>query len=676
MARQESRSHLQRVHRSGRQHAVVHSHEASVSATTTAGSVILVGHPNVGKSALFNRLTGHYVVVSNYPGTTVEIARASARFSPGRAVIDTPGVVTLPPHTDEERVTARVLLSEPFSALVQVGDAKNLRRTLQLAVQLAEMELPMVLALNMMDEARSLGMQTDHEAISRRLAVPVVPTVATRGEGVEPVINALSSAKTPRLRLHYPDIVEAAVAELIRDFPASAVSARALALAFLAGDTETEAWLAGALEPAMLQNLRVRRQRLVEEAGTPFTELIQLTRAEFVAGLMHAALLSRRHAERNRVRLGRLAAHPLWGWFILAFVLYIVYEFVGVFGAGTLVGLLEEDLFGRYINPWFTELAGRWLPTFLADFLVGEYGLWTMGMTYALALIFPIVTTFFLVFGALEDSGYFSRLVALSNRIFQALSLNGKAVLPMVLGLGCVTMATLTTRIMETRRDRLIMTFLLALAIPCSAQLGVVMGMLSGLSLSATIIWSVVVLAMLMAVGWLAARLVPGEATPLLVELAPMRLPQPGNVITKTLARLEWYLKEVVPLFLIGTAAMFALDKLGVLPWLVEAGKPLVTDWLGLPREASGAFLMGFLRRDFGATGLFVLGSQGKLTALQAVVGMVTITLFIPCIASVLIIVREYSLRIAAIMVVLIFPLAFLIGGILFRGLHAIGWGL
>jgi ferrous iron transport protein B len=310
------------------------------------------------------------------------------------------------------------------------------------------------------------------------------------------------------------------------------------------------------------------------------------------------------------------------------------------------------------------------------DFLVGDYGLWTMGMTYALALILPIVTTFFLAFGLLEDSGYLPRLAALSNRLFQALGLNGKAVLPMVLGLGCVTMATLTTRVLESKRDRFLVTLLLALAVPCSAQLGVVMGMLAGISLTATMIWGGVVAVVLLAVGWLAAKLTPGERSALLVELPPMRWPVLSNVVVKTLARLEWYLKEVVPLFLIGAAVMFGLDKLGVLDGLSKVMEPLVVQWLGLPAEASSAFLMGFLRRDFGATGLFVMEAQGLLTPLQVVVSMVTVTLFIPCVASVLVIAREQSSRIAAGMVVFVFPLAFVVGGLLYRLLFAIGWGL
>jgi ferrous iron transport protein B len=318
----------------------------------------------------------------------------------------------------------------------------------------------------------------------------------------------------------------------------------------------------------------------------------------------------------------------------------------------------------------------RLLPVpMVADFLVGEYGLWTMGMTYALALLLPIVTTFFLAFGVLEDSGYLPRLAVLSNRLFRLLGLNGKAVLPMVLGLGCVTMATMTTRILESKRERLLVILLLALAVPCSAQLGVVMGMLASISLMATLIWAGMVVMILLVVGWLAARFLPGERSALIAELPPLRWPRPSNVLLKTLARLEWYVKEALPLFLIGTAIMFALNAVGVLPWLIRAGEPLVVGWLGLPSQASAAFLLGFLRRDFAATGLFVMQAQGALTPAQVVVAMVTLTLFIPCIASVIMIAKERGARTAAALTVLIFPLAFLIGGVLNRALHVIGWG-
>jgi ferrous iron transport protein B len=373
--------------------------------------------------------------------------------------------------------------------------------------------------------------------------------------------------------------------------------------------------------------------------------------------------------------LGHLSIQPIWGLVILALVLYILYWFVGIFGAGTLVDLLETNVFGEIINPRITEAINRLIPVpVVADFFVGEYGLWTMGVTYALALILPIVTAFFLAFGIMEDSGYLPRLAVLTNRLFRIMGLNGKAILPMVLGLGCVTMATLTTRIMENKRDRLLVIMLLALAIPCSAQLGIVMGMLASVSLSATMIWLVVMGLVMLMVGWLAAKVLPGDRTPLLLELPPLRRPIISNVLTKTLARLEWYLKEVVPLFLLGTAIMFGMKITGLLDLLIQSGEPLVSGWLGLPADASAAFLLGFLRRDFGATGLFLMEAQGLLSPIQVLVSMITITLFIPCVASVFMIGKSRGWRTSLAITAIVFPLAFLVGGFVRQILMAVGW--
>lgn len=642
-----------------------------------AGMVALVGHHNVGKSVLFQHLTGRYATVANYPGTTVDVTQGSARRLAGAVVVDTPGVIAFPARTEDEQVTERLLLAEPLRAVVQVGDAKNLRRVLVLTAQLAEMGMPLVLALNMMDEADARGVAVDCGRIADALDLAVVPTVATRGEGLDAVVAAVGSARAPRLRLAYPAQIEAALDELAGRLPPSRVTPRALALLWLAGDPVAEAWVRDRVAPAVHDDLAARRELLQLSFVEPLSTVIQRTRLTFADRLAASAAVAVGDGWRGlAVRLGDLTTHPVWGLLVLAGVLYGLYWFVGAFGAGTLVGLLEDDLFGGRLNPYLADQVRRLVPApWLADLLVGEYGLWTMGVTYALALILPIVTTFFLAFGLLEDSGYLPRLAVLSNRLFRVMGLNGKAVLPMVLGLGCVTMATLTTRILETRRDRLLVTLLLALAVPCSAQLGVVMGMLAGISLGATLIWSGVVALVLLAVGWLAAQLLPGERSALLVELPPMRRPTAAAVLVKTVARLEWYLKEVVPLFLFGTALLYVLDRIGALAWVIRAGQPLVVGWLGLPPQASAAFLMGFLRRDFGATGLFVMGSQGLFTPLQVVVAMVTITLFIPCVAAVFMIARERGARTAVAMTAVVFPLAFLVGGLLARALAALGWG-
>lgn len=644
------------------------------------GSIALVGHPNVGKSVLFHQLTGQRVIVSNYPGTTVELTRGNLKDLPEITLVDTPGVIAFPSHSDDEKVTGRVLLYEPLKAILQVGDAKNLRRTLSLSVQLAEMGVPLVLALNMMDEAYSRGLDLNHILLREYLSIPVIPTIAIRGQGLKELMVALEDNQPPNFRLTYPIEIEKAVANVCAciSMLQAPITHRSLALLWLSGDPVMEEWLREHTDEHSFQELIAQRQALQLSYVEPLSMVVQGVRLEYIEGVVSAVVQQAGEGWYGvSATLGRITTHPIWGWAILAGVLYGLYWFVGVFGAGVLVGLLEEGLFGQVINPWMIDWVNKLLPfPFVVDLLVGEYGLWTVGMTYALALIFPIVTTFFLAFGVLEDSGYLPRLVALSNRLFRRVGLNGKAVLPMVLGLGCVTMATLTTRFLETKRERLLVILLLALAIPCSAQLGVVMGILAGVSFTAVLIWSGVVAAVLLTVGWLAARLIPGERTQLLVELPPMRWPVFSNVISKTTARIEWYLKEVVPLFLAGTALLFFLDRTGILRQIIQLGEPLVAGWLGLPPEVSAAFLVGFLRRDLGATGLFVMQSQGLLSPMQVVVAMVTVTLFIPCIASVLMIAKERSLKTALGMVFMIIPFAFLVGGLLFRVLSFIGWGV
>ena len=635
--------------------------------TSTAPAILLVGHPNVGKSVLFHRLTGAYVNVSNYPGTTVEVTQAPARFDASATLLDTPGVLALPSRSDDERATMRALLNETSRCLVQVGDAKNLRRTLTLTALLAELGVPMVLALNMHDEAMARGVTVDIPALAEELAIPVLATVATGGEGMGELTSSIARAAVPDPLLHYDPLLEEEIttlaAAITTHAPHPSLAARGLAILFLGNDTEVDNWLRQHAGPAYAQ-LDALRRAARQRAEEDLPGLLARQRTEAADAL--ATSVSQRAVRSSPLlaqRIGQAVVHPLWGIPILLGVLYAVYLFVGVFGATTLVGLLEEDLFDGILNPAVTDFVTTQIGNNgLSDLLVGQYGLWTMGMTYAPALILPIVSTFFIAFGILEDSGYMPRLSVIANRIFARMGLNGRAVLPMVLGLGCVTMATLTTRILHSPRERLITIFLLALAIPCSAQLGVVLGMLGGVSFSALLVWALAMVGVLFLSGFLAARLVPGRRIPLVTELPPMRLPIAGNVLKKTTGRLKWYLIEVIPLFLIGTFLMYLLDRLGILPAIIEAGEPLVSGWLGLPKEASAAFVMGFLRRDFGATGLFMLADA--LSPVQAIVGMITITLFVPCFASLLMMIKERGLKTGLAMLAIIVPFAFLVGGL------------
>jgi ferrous iron transport protein B len=645
-------------------------------------NVVLVGNPNVGKSALFGALTGRYVTVSNYPGTTVEVTAGSARLPDGRArIVDTPGAASFLPASEDERVTRDILLEERPHAVVVVGDAKNLERALLLAVQLAEMELPLVVCLNMMDEAAERGLHVDADTLAARLGADVVPTVAVQRQGLPRLVSALVSPRRGRRRVTYPDPVEEALSEIVPLLPAAAIAPRALALLVVSGDETLAGWLSARVAPDALARIEDARQRLRRAIAEPVACVVDRSRRQVVAALADGVVTRTRAAElRPRVgadRLARLTTHRAWGLPILLAVLLLCYLFVGVFGAGTLVNLLEHGLFGSVINPAATRLAERFLPwPPLRDLLVGPYGVITMALTYSLALILPIVGTFFLAFGMLEDSGYLPRLAVMVNRAFKVMGLNGKAVLPMVLGLGCDTMATLTTRMLETPKERLIVILLLALGVPCSAQLAVVMALLGSLSPVATLIWAGVVLGVIVLVGRLASAVLPGRGSDFILELPPLRLPRPGNIVVKTVARIEWYLKEAVPLFVLGTLILFAADRMQLLGGLQRAVGPLLAGGLGLPPATAEAFVIGFLRRDFGAAGLYRMAHEGGLDPVQVLVSTVTITLFIPCIASFFMIVKERGWRTGLGVAGFVFAFALATGAALNATLRALPWVL
>jgi ferrous iron transport protein B len=459
------------------------------------------------------------------------------------------------------------------------------------------------------------------------------------------------------------------VAEL---FPPDQDGARALALAVVCGDETLTPWLRARLAPGRLEAMEQVRQDLWARAGRPAYAVARARQREAARLAAQARAEAAGPGARRRFarRLEAATTHRFWGWPILAVALYATYMFVGVLGADVLVGFLEDTVFGTWVNPAAVRAAAALPWAWLRDLLVGPYGVVTMALTYALALILPIVGTFFVAFGALEDSGYLPRLAVMVNRGFRRIGLSGKAVLPMVLGLGCDTMATLTTRILETPKERLMVILLLALGVPCSAQLAVVLGLLSPLPFAALLIWAAVVLGTIVVVGRLASRLLPGRGGDFVLELPPLRLPRPGNVAVKTLARVEWYLKEAVPLFVLGTLLLFGADAVGLLALARAAGEPVVAGLLGLPAEAAEAFIVGFLRRDFGAAGLYKLSAEGRLDPVQTLVSVVVITLFMPCVANFLMIVKERGWRTALAVAGFIVPLAVAVGALLHQVLR------
>ncbi len=642
--------------------------------------VALIGSPNVGKSVIFHRLTGRYATVSNYPGTTVEVSRGVASLAgTDYEVIDTPGTYSLIPLSEDERVTRRIIINETPDVLVHVLDAKNALLMLPLTFELMETGLPLIVAVNMLDEAIERGLLLDLEALEKLLGVPVVGTIATERKGIDElkdlIENADHNASTGK-GTTYPKKIESLlheIGEIIPDIPG--VSKRFLAVLALAGDAEIIELLekdpdAGPIRK-FVSDHRSDHRHSIRYIG----KMIRKKRSMKIMAL----ILTKKSGKKGMLttRIGELTMRPITGFPILLGVFYFMYKFVGVFGAGTLVDFFELVLFGKYLNPFLTGLVETYIPfEFFQDLLVGEFGIITVGLTYSIAIVLPIVSTFFFAFGILEDSGYFPRLTIMANRLFRKIGLSGKSALPMILGLGCDTMATLTTRILDSKKERVIATLLLALAIPCSAQLGVILGIVAGVSTKLLVVVFGVVGMQIFIVGYLASKVVPGETSDFIVEIPPIRFPHLSNVVIKTYMRLEWFLFEAVPLFILGTFILFIFDRIGLLTVLQETTKPVVVGLLGLPPEATTAFIMGFLRRDYGAAGLFDMSRQGLLDPIQLAVSLVVIMLFVPCIANFFVMIKERGNKTALAIVAFIFPYAILVGAVLNFALRTFEVGL
>ncbi len=628
--------------------------------------VLVVGNPNVGKSLLFTRLTGRYVTVSNYPGTTVDVSRGhldagSARFE----VIDTPGMYSFAPITDEERVSCALLMGQRAHAVVHVVDAKNIERMLGLTLQLAEAGLPLVVALNMADEAQDLGIRIDVRRLQERLGVAVVETVATTGRGVRELVRRIAEAKPAKgIRVNYGPVLEAAVAKAADAIGDTGhVSARTRALLLLQSDAPGTDGAPPDKGPGELVSQITLETRRGLEHSVHYHATLAL-KEEVRRTLDGVASFPASHSRTFAEKLSRFLMRPLTGVPVLIAVLYFgLYKFVGSLGAGTLVDFLQDTVFKEHIHPPVERIVTGIIPwPVLQELFIGQYGVITLGVRYAVAIILPIVGTFFVAFSILEDSGYLPRMAMLIDRLFKRIGLNGRAVIPMVLGFGCDTMATMVTRTLETRREKVIATVLLALTIPCSAQLGVILGLLEGRP-AALLTWAGAIAAMFVAAGLLISKVLPGEGPTFYMELPPLRLPRVGNVVIKTYTRVAWYFKEVFPLFILASVFIWIGRVTGLFQLLIKGLTPLV-NWIGLPDETAVAFLFGFFRRDYGAAGLYDLQKAGALTGNQLTVAAITLTLFLPCIAQFLIMKKERGLKATLLMSAAILVLAFSVGAL------------
>jgi ferrous iron transport protein B len=562
-----------------------------------AGLIVLAGNPNIGKSAIFSALSGKYAEISNFPGTTVGAMRGEWR---GRPLVDGPGTYGLGHHSEEERIATALI--ESAATVVNVVDAAHLDRDLFLTLQLVESGAPMVIALNLMDEARRAGVAPDPAALERELGVPVVPTVGVTGEGLAELEAAIERARPGR-----------------RSSPE------------------------GADDPA--------RRRAADE--------------------LYARVVPQRRQRRPLAEwLDRASVTLHWGLPMLALGLAGLYLLVGVGVAQYVVGFSEARLGQELWEPFARSLVDRiGIGGVAREILVGEFGLITMTVTYIVFLLAPLVAAFYFCLALLEDSGFLPRIATLVDRGLGAIGLNGRAVIPIILGFGCVTMGTITTRVLATKREKTIATALLNFAIPCSAQLAVIAALLAGLGGGWVFAYAAIIFAMLVVAGTVLDRLIPGESTPLLIELSPLRWPRPGAVMRKTLMKGYWFMREATPWFAVGALIVATLQLTGALAFWQELLRPLMVDWLNLPAETARAIVMGLVRRDYGAAGLYQMG----LAPSQALVALVVITLFVPCVASIMVMVKEHGPRTALRIWVGTWVVAFIVGGVLANVLSWLG---
>ncbi|MFZ2654557.1 MAG: ferrous iron transport protein B [Victivallales bacterium] len=609
----------------------------------TKKKILIAGNPNVGKSVIFNDLTGSYATVSNYPGTTVEVSRGKGMIGGHEYdIVDTPGMYSLVPITEEERVSEKIVLTEKADVFLHVVDAKNLERMLPFTFQLIEAGLPVILVLNIMDEAEKLGMEIDVDRLASELKIPVVPTVSVTGRGMDLLRGAIQGyGHREPFFLQYEKGIEEKILSMEHLIKSEYhISKRAVAMLLLQKDTEI-CVLAGEKE-ADFEKMGKLADETAEAGLHSVNYMLNMRRYQTAADIEEKVLS---HAAAGKTgfseTLSRLTMNPLTGIPILMLVLYFgFYKFIGGFGAGVLVDFLENTVFTGYVNPYVTKVVEGIVPwVSIQQLFAGEYGIITLGIRYAVAIILPIVGTFFIVFAVIEDTGYLPRLAMLIDRVFKQIGLSGRAVIPMVLGFGCKTMATMVTRTLSTNRERIMATLLLALAVPCAAQLGVILTLFKN-NLPGFLIWASIIALIFLLVGYIGAKILPGEKPVFFMEVPPLRLPKISNIIVKTYTRMVWYFVEVLPLFILASVLIWIGQITGVFDLLVGMLVHPVR-LLDLPDKTAVAFFFGFFRRDYGAAGLYELNTDGLLNGNQLLVASVVMTVFLPCIAQLIMNIKE-----------------------------------
>lgn len=544
--------------------------------------ILLVGNPNVGKSALFSRLTGTHIIASNYPGTTVGFTKGYLNLGEERAeLIDVPGSYTLEPSSKAEEVAVEML--KEGDLVINVVDATNLERNLNLTLQLLERQTPTIVALNMWDDTQHRGINVDVTKLEELLGVPVVPTVGVTGQGIRELVRHLPEAKVPENARTYSNSDErwARVGDIVRQV--QSLSHR------------HHTWY---------ENLEDATSHPV--GGAVIALLVLFGTFWFVRFIGEGII--------------NYVASPLFGrlWTPVLMKLSLV------LGAG---GFWHNILIGKLIGGQIDYYQ--------------SFGLLSTGFYIPLAAVLPYIIAFYLALGILEDVGYLPRLAVLMDTIMHRLGLHGYAIIPTILAFGCNVPGIMATRILESRKQRFIAATLISIGVPCAALQAMIMGVVGhkGLEYVAMVYGSLFV--SWVVTGLILNRTAKGFNPELLVEIPPYRLP-PWRVIGQKLwLRVSGFIKEALPIILGTVLVVNILYTLGVFNALGNIAAPVLTGLWGLPKQTIAALLVGFLRKD---AAMGMLGSLA-LTAKQLVISSTVLAMFFPCVATFVMFARELGAR-------------------------------
>jgi len=630
--------------------------------------ILLVGNSKVGKSTLFNKLCprkGEDALLRSHK-------RKIEKGYAGRSkveIFNTPGILSIFTKNQEERVARDLLIPDALSSkigrLIIVGDAKNLKRSVALALQFSEYDLPMLFILNMVDEASEKGIAIDAGKLSSVLGIPVCKTVARDGVGIDAALSLINDMERPqRLAIQSDDtedFIDSLRSEVIHD----CFSHRALALQLLNNDSGVMRYVRNRFGHEVLGGL-VDKARAVnatyqEPAAVRFAK-VYARKADEIVKLVQIQGVPEH--KKVSTRIGQLCMTPLTGIPIAMVVIGMMYLFVGTLGAGILVDTINTKIFGAYLIPKLTALLDPIPFPFIRDLFVDpDFGILPTGVFLALGLVTPVLFCFYLAFGVLEDSGYLTRLAILMDRFFQKLGLNGKGIIPLAMGFSCVTMAILTTRVLDTEKEKNIMSFLLLLGMPCAPLLAVMLVILGDMPISATITVFGIIIGQLLITGYVSNKIFFGARSPLIMEIQPMRFPRMSLVFWQSVNKTFHFMKEALPVFVMASILVFMVEHLGGLALLEKALKPVVNGFMGLPEKSVQVFIKTLIRRENGATEILHLSAI--YNHVQLVVNLLVMTFLSPCINATIVLIKERGLKTASSILLAVMVYAILIGGLI-----------